>query len=485
MFLAVLIEEEKRSQSALRESEARFRDVANTAPVLIWMAGTDKLCNFCNKGWLDFTGRTLEQELGNGWAEGIHQEDVDHCLNVYTNSFDARKEFSMEYRLRRRDGAYGWVLDTGVPRFAHDGTFLGYIGSCVDITEPRRKTEALVESENRLRAILDTAIEGIITINERGVIESVNAATEKIFGYNAEQMIGQKFGMLVPSPLREEHDQHLFDFEGADSTKITNIGSELSGRRKDGSVFPIDLAVSRVVLAKRRIFTAFVRDITERKQAEQAAREFGGRLLHAQEAERARLARELHDDITQRLARLAIDAGRAESGRNGAAWSETMREVRDGLVHLSEDVHSLSYKLHPALLEDLGLSDALKAECDRFSRQESIPVRARLEEIPAQIPKDAGLCLFRVTQEALRNVARHARSKSAEVLLRPLDGGLQLAVTDTGVGFDPIQQRHRPSLGLASMRERVRLLGGELHIESTPGQGTAILAWVPVKKGES
>jgi len=224
-----------------------------------------------------------------------------------------------------------------------------------------------------------------------------------------------------------------------------------------------------------------VRDITERKQAEQTAREFGGRLLHAQEAARARLARELHDDITQRLARLAIDAGRVETGLDGAARSETMREVRDGLVRLSEDVHSLSYRLHPALLEDLGLADALRAECERFTRQETIPINLKLENLPAKIPFATGLCLFRVTQEALRNVARHALAPAAEVSLRPLDSGLQLAVTDAGTGFDPRRQRQRPSLGLASMRERVRLLDGELDIESAPGQGTTILVWVPLK----
>jgi len=130
----------KVAEEELRESEARFRTVADAAPVMIWMSSPDKLCTFFNKGWLEFTGRAIDQELGSGWAEGVHANDLDQCLEVYGTSFDARQPFTMEYRLRRNDGEYRWVLDSGIPRFGSDGTFLGYIGSCFDITE-RRQSE--------------------------------------------------------------------------------------------------------------------------------------------------------------------------------------------------------------------------------------------------------------------------------------------------------------------------------------------------------
>ena len=137
------ITERKRAEEALRESEERFRNMADTAPVMIWVSGTDKLCTFFNKVWLDFTGRTMQQELGEGWAKGVHPEDLGRCIATYSESFDARRSFKMEYRLRRADGEYRWILDEGVPRFMPDGTFAGYIGSAIDITEMKRNSEKL------------------------------------------------------------------------------------------------------------------------------------------------------------------------------------------------------------------------------------------------------------------------------------------------------------------------------------------------------
>jgi PAS domain S-box-containing protein len=145
------------SEAGLRESEERFQIVADAAPVLIWMAGIDKLCTFFNKPWLEFTGRSLEQEMGNGWAEGVHPDDIQRCLKIYTEAFDARQPFVMQYRLRRHDGAYRWVSDQGVPRHGAQGNFTGYIGSCVDVTELMNKEQALRESEERVSLAAEAA----------------------------------------------------------------------------------------------------------------------------------------------------------------------------------------------------------------------------------------------------------------------------------------------------------------------------------------
>ncbi|HXW19851.1 MAG TPA: sensor histidine kinase [Roseiarcus sp.] len=211
--------------------------------------------------------------------------------------------------------------------------------------------------------------------------------------------------------------------------------------------------------------------------AQEAARDLSGRLINAQEDERARLARALHDDVTQRLAVLAIDAGR----KGGEASSEeALRAMRDDLARLSEDVHALAYALHPAILEDLGLVEALRAECDRFSAREGGRAVLDAPADPVDPSPPVALCLFRIAQEALRNVARHAKANSVEVTLRRVDDGLQLAVRDDGVGFDPSRQPRRPSLGHASMRQRVFLVDGELDIESVPGGGATIVAWAPL-----
>lgn len=221
-------------------------------------------------------------------------------------------------------------------------------------------------------------------------------------------------------------------------------------------------------------------EITELKDMQEAARALSGQLIQAQEKERARLARELHDDITQRLARLAIDVGRVEQGAEPRI-REVMGNVRGGLVRISEDVHALSYRLHPSMLEDLGLIEALRTESERFARVESIPVKVTVFDILESVPKDSALAVFRIAEEALRNIARHAKASSAELTLRKLDGGLQLAVRDNGCGFDAAARGHKPSLGHASMRERVHLVGGELDIESAPKHGTTVIAWVPIK----
>jgi len=344
----------RRSEVKLVESEQRFRVVANTAPVMIWMAGLDKLCNYFNQPWLEFTGRGLEAELGHGWAEGVHPQDFSVCLDTYTQAFDRRELFQMQYRLRRHDGEYRWILDIGVPRVNQDGSFAGYIGSCIDITE--------------------------------------------------------------------------------------------------------------------------------RKLAEEAMAELGRKLIEAHEEERTWIARELHDDINQRIALLAIELEQWDRHppNSEVEFHDHIRPARQRLSDLGKDIQALSHRLHSSKLEYLGLAVASSSYCKELSEQRKVEIDFSHAGIPHNPPKEISLCLFRVLQEALLNASKHSGVRHFSVELRGTSGEIQLTVSDLGVGFDQQDAINRHGLGLISMRERLQLISGEIFINSQPGRGTTVCARVPL-----
>jgi two-component system, NarL family, sensor kinase len=222
------------------------------------------------------------------------------------------------------------------------------------------------------------------------------------------------------------------------------------------------------------------------RETQDELRSLAGRLLRAQEDERRRIAREMHDDWTQRLAVLAINAAKLETqlGPSSNAHSQ-LQEMRGELVRLSEDVHALSRQLHPSILDDLGLVDALRSECACVTRREGVAVAYRSEDVSGPLPKDMALCVYRVAQEALRNVVKHAGTEEARVALIRSGRELILTVSDRGVGFDMAEVRSRQGLGLSSMGERVRLVQGELSIDSEPGRGTTVTVVVPAVGNQS
>jgi PAS domain S-box-containing protein len=218
LFLAAVIEERATGETERRESESRFRIVADAAPVLIWMAGVDKLCTFFNKPWLKFTGRSLEQEMGNGWAEGVHPDDLQKCLKIYTEAFDARKAFVMQYRLRRHDGEYRWISDQGVARYDSNGKFSGYIGSCVDITDLIKKDEALREFEERVVLAAEATHHGVweldTTTNELWMSDKARA----LFQFDPEARLDKAIVQRRVHPddraLRESAIKQAIETEG-------------------------------------------------------------------------------------------------------------------------------------------------------------------------------------------------------------------------------------------------------------------------------
>jgi len=348
------ITDRKRMEQALRETEERFRTIANSAPVLIWMSGPDRLRTYFNRRWLEFTGRSLEEELEDKWTERVHTDDLARFSDSYRQSCNQQVPFTLTYRLKRHDSEYRWIVDSGVPRFNPDGAFAGYIGSCTDETE--------------------------------------------------------------------------------------------------------------------------------RRAAEEVLRNVSRKLIDAQEKERKRIARELHDDINQRLAMLAIELQQLDSPPIvQTRRHERIERLLKRTTEISSDLQTLSHELHSVTLEHLGLAAAMRSFCNDLARHQKVKVEFIERDLPSTISPEIALTLLRVLQEGVHNAVKHSgvRRVQAELLGKP--GEIELTIRDFGVGFDPEQASKGEGLGLLSMQERIIPLKGTLSIVSKPKQGTQLAVRIPVQ----
>ncbi|MEO6308691.1 MAG: PAS domain S-box protein [Nitrospiraceae bacterium] len=407
-----------------------------------------------------------------------------------------------------------------------------------------RDAEAsLRKSEAHTRRIVEMALDGFIGMDAAGVITDWNAQAEQIFGWPRQEAIGRLLSdTIIPAQYREAHERGLRHFLATGKGPMLNTRVEITGCHRDGHEIPIELAISPAMgQGGAYTFSAFVRDISARKETEQqglmhqeelqrlnealdrrvrartqelasvneslvaevaermqtevslessrqALQRLTLQLLRVQEEERRRISRDLHDDINQRLALLAMDieaVGRQLSSSPDHV-GRAVQEIQDRVVDLSDGVRHLAYQLHPSILDDLGLPIALQRLVDDFTARSNIRGSFGHKNIPSVVPQEIASCLYRVAQESLSNVARHAAASRVDVELTGAQSELIVTITDNGVGFESEQSAHGShGLGLIGMKERVALVHGELLVSSAVGKGTRVQVAVLIPEGEA
>ena len=353
-----------------------------------------------------------------------------------------------------------------------------------EITERMQTEQAYQRSEGRLAGILDIAEDAIIVANINRTITLFNQGAVRLFGYDADGVLGHSLDLLLPERFREEHSRHIEAFTHSPETaRRMAQRRDVFGLKRDGTEFPAEASISKLTIGEETTFTVIVRDITERRQTEHQLRSLTTQLITAQEEERRRISRELHDDINQRLALLVVEMGRLETNFPVpfSAARQDFQSLAQRLAAISDDVRRIAYLFHPSILDDLGLSEALEQLANEFSENTGIKTIVVQEDFGESLPQDISSCLYRIVQESLANVRKHAKASRVELELTCEDQDITLCIRDSGVGFDLERARidHR-GLGLVSMRERVQSVHGRFEIQAEPGQGTRILVQIPL-----
>jgi PAS domain S-box-containing protein len=400
------------------------------------------------------------------------REDQQRIEEALASIREGADSFRLEHRLEPRDGPERWML-TQAERTA-EGSRL--VGTTLDITELKETKQALEESEARAQAILDTTVDGIITIDADGIIESFNPAAEDIFGYDADEVVGKNVKGLMPSPHREQHDDYLRNYHETGRRNIIGVGREVTGRRKDGSTFPMDLAVSEVDLGDRTIFTGIVRDISERRRLEKE-------ILNVSEQERRRIGQDLHDGLGQMLTGIGLlsqDVAR-QLEEEGHERADDMTEITEHIKEADQYARDLSHGLIPVDVESSDPS-ALPEALRRLSTnaERLFDVTCEFEEVETAHIQDntTATHLYRIAQEAVNNAVRHGSADHIRVLLAAGTEQLRLQVRDDGTGFDTDDTTGADGMGVHIMNYRARIIGGSLDIHSELGEGTVVTCTV-------
>jgi PAS domain S-box-containing protein len=363
-----------------------------------------------------------------------------------------------------------------------------------DVRRVVRQRDRALQQQNESRAmthaLFEAAAEAIFIVDRHGRVLMTNMAASRMFRYEHSELLGQPVEALMPEQLRHGHTAHRDRYFQHPQTRPMGQGLDLRARRKDGTEFYSEISLSHIRTEQGAFAVVFVTDISKRhayKDAmlrnQQELRALAGRLLTAQDDERRRIARNLHDDLTQQLAFLAIDLGKLGGATSGEAAAH-VRSLQQRAADAAENVRQISHQLHPSILDDIGLEAALEQYCQDFSEHTGITTEFRARHVPERLPQGIASSLYHIAQESLRNVSKHASAEQAWVSIEQLDHQLHLTVRDNGIGMPEERINMGKRIGVASMKERAYLVKGELSITSEQGKGTQLSVVVPLAPDE-
>ncbi len=330
------------------------------------------------------------------------------------------------------------------------------------------------------RSLFEAAPDASLIVDRDGVVVAANAEVERLLGWRCDELLGQAVELLVPESLRSGHTHHRAEYVTTAEKRPMGVGRELFARRRDGGEVPVEIGLSPLETEHGRYVLAVVHDITQRRRL----RAFGAGVLQGAEEERQRIARELHDDTAQTLAALVLRLQMARRSGDPNTRERLLKELHDEIHRASASVRRILRGLRPPLLDESGLVAALRSHIKSALSETRLEYSLEADEIEHLLPRDAKLALYRIVQEALSNVIRHAGATRVVMRLRTEGDSIQLDIDDDGIGFDPAhpQPSTGRGLGLVGMMERAAILGGTAQVDSEPGQGTRIHVSVPVRE---
>jgi PAS domain S-box-containing protein len=469
------VTDRKRAEQALWESEARLRQVLETMPAAVYTCDASGLITWFNRVACELWGRAPKLNHPDDRFCGsfkLYRPDGtpvphDQCFMALA-VLEGQTTNGAEAILERPDGTRRFVLAHANPLRNSAGQLVGGVNVLVDITERRQMEGALQSSEARLQAVVATAGDAIVTIDERGIIESANPATEKLFAYSAEELIGHNVKMLLPSPYHEELDGYLQRYLRTGEKRIVCIGREIQGRRQDGSIFPLDLAVSEFRVQGRRLFTGVIRDISARKQLERE-------VLEVATLEQRRIGQALHDSTGQELTALMLLAQTLSDKleQQNPGLQPLAAKLGAGLQRVLSQVRAYSRGLIPVEVDAQGLRAALAGLASRTSELHGIRCTFDSPE-PVEIEDNATAThLYHIALEAVSNAVRHAQARQISISLESDEQSLTLRIIDDGLGLPP-RSRDSKGMGLKIMAYRAGLIQARLNVERGESAGTIV-----------